>query len=172
MNDPEPTETHAALALGPERPLEQPLETDGCLCCACDAALSTPTEHDLCEACEAILVVEADQLLETVGSLLSLGTPNRAEEAKQSLRVLYVSTFLGTNADRIARFLGASRTATRQYGMRFRAAKIWEGGAVKGPWARRQWLSPAFCRLFFMDALVGAGQVVRGKDRWEFLSVS
>jgi hypothetical protein len=139
------------------------------VCRVCEEPLTATTDHGLCGGCEDLLPVEIARLLEGLGSLAAIGTVSQVDDAKQSLSVLYASTILGTNADRIARFLGLSRTTTRQYGMRFRAAMIWTNGEAKGPWSSKPWLSPAFCRLFLMDALVGAGLAIRGKDRWDFL---
>ncbi len=142
--------------------------SEAVVCRACEEA-PADTHHGLCSGCEGLVFIELAKVLECLGSLATIGTVAQVQDTRQSLSVLYVSTFLGTNADRIARFLSLGRTVTRQYGMRFRAAEIWTDGDAKGPWSLKPWLSPAFCRLFLMDALVGAGLAVRGKDRWDFL---
>ena len=149
-----------------ERGQGVPLE-DALVCAACDGPLGD--EREVCGACVKLVQLESAQLFEALGCLHALGSQAHIEEAKQSLRLLYASISLGTNADRIANLLGLNRSACRHYAMRFRAARIWKGPDVEGPWRSRAWLSPSFCRLMLMDALVGAGFAVRGKDRWEFL---
>jgi hypothetical protein len=164
--------TCQSLAFATEAPLVDgmPDVPDSVFCRACEEErLAEGADHGLCSGCEGLVMVELARLLESLGRLATIGTVAQVDDTRQSLSVLYVSTFLGTNADRIASFLGASRAQSRQYGMRFRAAQIWVDGKAKGPWSSKPWLSPAFCRLFLMDALVGAGLAVRGKDRWDFL---
>jgi hypothetical protein len=140
------------------------------MCRACELELEDAAEFAVCAACARLVEVETAQLLLRLGPLGAIGTVAQVADTKQSLAVLYASTALGPNADRIAQFLGSNRTTTRQYGMRFRAARIWTHDEVLGPWSASPWLSPAFCRLFLMDALVGSGLAVRGKGRWEFIA--
>lgn len=152
-----------------ESPVSTPSVPDSVVCRACEQSPAEPSDHGLCSGCEGLVFIELAKLLENLGPLAAIGTVAQVQETRQSLSVLYASTFLGTNADRISRFLSLGRIVTRQYGMRFRAALIWSDGEAQGPWSRKPWLSPAFCRLFLMDALVGAGLAVRGKERWDFL---
>lgn len=144
-----------------------PSSTCAAVCHACDLP-GEANPHGLCLACGNLVAVELQSLLESVGPLSAVGR-SQAEETRRSLCVLYVSTFTGPQPARIANYLGVSGAATRQYAMRFRAAGIWAHGAVEGPWRSKAWLSPAFCRLLLMDALVGAGLAVRGKGGWEFI---
>lgn len=138
-------------------------------CCACEGPLLWNVAAGVCSACGDLVAIELAWLLETVGPLAGVGTPSQVEDVKRALSVLYASTSLGTNSDRIAAYLELNRSTARQYGMRYRAAKIWVNGEAQGPWTSTLWLSPAFCRLMLMDALVGAGLAVRGKNRWDFL---
>lgn len=142
---------------------------DQCRCCETLLA-DVPRESGLCQECEALVIAETARVFRELGSFERLGTPRQVGDAKQSLRVLYASTFIGTSADKLARFLGISRSATRGYGVRFREAGIWENDGVHGPWESRVWLSPPFCRMLFMDALVGAGLAERRKRRWVFIN--